>query len=102
MADTPADHETQPGAGAESAASGTEVPEDIRAMSFEQALQELRQIVERLETGEGKLDDAITAYERGALLKRHCEHKLREAEAKIEKIKVDDSGAGGSEPLDVE
>jgi len=99
MADTPADSDT-PAAGRD--AGGTGVPEDIRAMSFEQALQELRQIVERLETGEGKLDDAIAAYERGALLKRHCERKLREAEAKIEKIKVDDDGTASSEPLNVE
>jgi len=78
------------------------LPEDIRTMSFEQALAELRQIVERLEKGEGKLDEAITAYERGALLKRHCEQKLRDAEAKIDKIRVDDSGNLDTEPLDGE
>jgi exodeoxyribonuclease VII small subunit len=100
MADTPAHTEAEQGTA--SHGSGEQLPEDVRAMSFEQALQELRQIVERLEKGEGKLDDAIAAYERGALLKRHCEQKLREAEAKIEKIKVDDSGSVGSEPLDVE
>jgi exodeoxyribonuclease VII small subunit len=82
-------------------------------MSFEDALAELKQIVERLEKGEGKLDEAIQAYERGAHLKRHCEQKLKEAEAKIEKIRVSGSGgsAGGgdgsagdvsTEPLDVE
>ena len=60
-------------------------------MTFEDALAELKQIVERLEKGEGKLDEAIQAYERGAQLKRHCEQKLKEAEAKIEKIRV--SGA---------
>jgi exodeoxyribonuclease VII small subunit len=71
-------------------------------MSFEDALAELRQIVERLEKGEGKLDEAITAYERGARLKQHCEAKLKEAEAKIEKIRLSENGSATTEPLDVE
>jgi exodeoxyribonuclease VII small subunit len=87
---------------------GQSAPGDVQQMSFEDALAELKQIVERLEKGEGKLDEAIQAYERGAQLKRHCEQKLKEAEAKIEKIRVSGSGADGSggevstEPLDVE
>jgi exodeoxyribonuclease VII small subunit len=51
------------------------IPADIRKMSFEQALEELKQIVERLEQGQGELDQAIEAYQRGALLKQHCEAK---------------------------
>ena len=39
---------------------------DIRSMSFEDALSELETIVRRLEEGSAKLDEAITAYERGA------------------------------------
>ena len=50
-----------------------QVPADIAKLSFEEALQELEQIVKRLEGGTGKLDDAIQSYERGTLLKRHCE-----------------------------
>lgn len=65
--------------------------DDIESMSFEQALEELKDIVSKLESGESKLEEAIDAYDRGARLKRHCESKLREAEAKIEKIRV---GAG--------
>ena len=44
-------------------------PSDIDALSFEDALSELEGIVRRLEEGSAKLDEAITAYERGALLK---------------------------------
>ena len=95
------------------AAPAPNAPSDVEQMSFEDALAELKQIVERLEKGEGKLDEAIQAYERGAHLKRHCEQKLKEAEAKIEKIRVSGSGSGSSgsdgsggevstEPLDVE
>ena len=78
------------------------VPANIAGLSFEEALEELRSIVGRLESGEGKLDDAITAYERGALLKRHCEAKLREAQEKIEKISLKADGSVGTEPFDVD
>ena len=74
---------------------------DIDKMSFEQALEELKAIVSRLERGEGALDDAISAYERGAALKRHCEKQLRAAEQKIEKISLDTNGSAQTEPLDV-
>ncbi|HVJ54599.1 MAG TPA: exodeoxyribonuclease VII small subunit [Aliidongia sp.] len=59
---------------------------DIPSMSFEQALEELEGIVRQLEAGRFRLDESISAYERGAALKRHCETKLGEAKAKVEKI----------------
>lgn len=62
------------------------LPADIAAMSFEEALAELEQIVKRLEEGKGKLDEAITSYERGAQLKQHCESKLSEAQSRVDKI----------------
>jgi exodeoxyribonuclease VII small subunit len=62
------------------------LPPDIAAMSFEEALAELEQIVKRLEEGKGKLDEAITSYERGAQLKQHCESKLGEAQGRVDKI----------------
>jgi len=76
--------------------------QDIAKMSFELALDELKTIVEQLETGETRLDDAIAAYERGSQLKRHCEDKLREAQAKIEKISLGTDGNVTSEPFDAE
>ncbi len=68
------------------------LPPDIAALSFEEAMAELEKLVRRLEDGSAKLDDAIGAYERGALLKLHCEAKLREAEARIQKITLDGEG----------
>ena len=62
--------------------------------------QELKQIVARLESGEGRLDEAIEAYERGACLKAHCEAKLREAQAKIERIGLGPDGSPRREPVD--
>ena len=76
------------------------LPKDVAKLSFEDALEELKQIVAKLEGGEGKLDQAIEAYQRGAALKRHCEAKLREAQAKIEKISLGPEGEVESEPFD--
>jgi exodeoxyribonuclease VII small subunit len=75
-----------------------QVPADIAKLSFEEALQELEQIVKRLEGGTGKLDDAIQSYERGTLLKRHCEAKLREAQARVDKIVIAPDGSVTTEP----
>ena len=76
----------------------TNVPPDIAAMSFEEALAELEQIVKRLEEGKGKLDDAIDSYERGAQLKQHCETKLSEAQGRVDKIVRSPDGSLATEP----
>ena len=75
---------------------------DIAKMSFEDALEELKTIVEQLERGEGKLDQAIDAYERGAALKQHCEAKLKEAQEKIEKISLGADGAPKASAADID
>lgn len=71
---------------------------DIDGLSFEDALKELETIVRQLEQGQVKLDEAIAAYERGAQLKQHCERKLAEAKAKVEKITLAADGTVASEP----
>lgn len=79
------------------------LPDDIKAMSFEQALAELEKIVENLERGDVPLDRSIQIYERGEALKNHCDTLLKSAEDKIEKIRVArDGSAAGTEPLDAE
>ena len=72
----------------------------IESLNFEDALGELEAIVRSLETGQAPLEDSIAAYERGIALKKHCEAKLREAQAKIEKITVNKNGSIKTEPLD--
>ena len=74
------------------------MPADIAAMNFEEALAELEQIVRRLEGGQVKLDEAILFYERGALLKRHCERKLNEAQQRVDRIVIEGDGAITTEP----
>ena len=78
------------------------IPADIKAMKFENALDELEKIVRSLEAGDTKLDDAISAYERGALLKAHCEAKLAEARARVDKITLAAGGEAASEPAELE
>jgi len=68
---------------------------DIAAMPFEEALAALEAIVRGLESGSQKLEDAITAYERGAALKKHCEAKLAEAEARVQAIVARADGSLG-------
>ncbi len=75
---------------------------DIAAMSFEQALAELEEIVSELEEGRVQLDRAIGAYERGAKLKAHCEKKLAEAKSKVEKISLGPQGPEGTTPADID
>jgi exodeoxyribonuclease VII small subunit len=75
---------------------------DIAALSFEAALEELEKIVRQLEDGKGKLEDAIEAYDRGARLRKHCEAKLSEAKAKVDKITLGADDAVTAEPANLE
>ncbi len=77
------------------------VPDDIRAMSFEVALKELEAIVARLEGGRVDLEESIGIYERGSLLKAHCEAKLRDAAAKVEKIVLLADGSVSTTPANI-
>ncbi|TVR79656.1 MAG: exodeoxyribonuclease VII small subunit [Rhodospirillales bacterium] len=74
----------------------------VETLAFEDALAELEDIVRRLESGSAKLDEAIAAYERGAALKRHCETKLQEAEARVERIVLGADGKVTTSPADLD
>ncbi len=65
---------------------------DIATMDFEDALTELEDVVRQLEGGRIRLEEAVTAYEWGVKLKRHCETKLKEARAKVERITAGPEG----------
>ena len=78
------------------------IPADIRKLGFEDALAEMEDIVRRLESGQVKLEDAIDSYARGASLKKHCEAKLKEAKARVDKIVLAPDGGIGTEPVDLD
>ena len=76
---------------------------DIAKLSFEDALKELEQIVDKLEKGSAGLEESIAIYARGEALKSHCNDLLKNAEQRIEKITLGADGRpAGTEPLDVE
>jgi exodeoxyribonuclease VII small subunit len=54
--------------------------------TFESARRELEQIVQRLESGDTALDEAIALWERGEELYRFCLGKLDSAQGKIEEL----------------
>lgn len=75
--------------------------DDVKAMSFEQALEALENIVNDLERGDVPLEQSIRIYERGEALKAHCDRLLKAAEDKVEKIRLSREGTpSGTEPLD--
>jgi exodeoxyribonuclease VII small subunit len=67
----------------------TSTPKPVSELSFEQALDELDALVRRMEAGELNLDDAVSAYRRGAELAKHCQGKLALAEQEIRKLDGD-------------
>ncbi|WP_371055295.1 MULTISPECIES: exodeoxyribonuclease VII small subunit [unclassified Rhodosalinus] len=73
----------------------------VEKMSFEEAMAELEKLVTQLERGDVALEQSIRLYERGAALKARCEQKLREAEDKVEQIRLDAEGKPtGTAPAD--
>ncbi len=66
--------------------------DDLSALSYEAALAELDQIITRLERGDVELEAAISAYERGAALTRHCAQLLDRTEQKITQLVVGPAG----------
>ena len=71
-------------------------------LPFEKALEQLEEIVRRLERGDVPLDESVAIYERGEVLKKYCEALLKRAEARIQRITLGPDGrAEGTAPLDV-
>jgi exodeoxyribonuclease VII small subunit len=74
---------------------------DLAALSFEDALRALEEVVRKLESGDVPLDDSISLYERGEALRKHCQARLDAAQARIEQIVAgSDGSAVGTRPFD--
>jgi exodeoxyribonuclease VII small subunit len=74
--------------------------DQIKNMSFEEALKELETIVKKIDSGEETLESAIVSFERGSELKKHCQEKLDSAKLKIEKIIQNADGSIASEKIE--
>ncbi|HET9048499.1 MAG TPA: exodeoxyribonuclease VII small subunit [Chiayiivirga sp.] len=70
-------------------AEKTEAPHAVA--QFEQSLDELENLVQRMEKGDLSLDESLAAYERGVGLYRHCQTALEQAELRVRLL---------SDPLD--
>jgi exodeoxyribonuclease VII small subunit len=63
----------------------TDLP-NIAALSFEDALKALEDVVRRLESGDTPLEESIDLFTHGNLLRAHCQARLDAAQARIEAI----------------
>jgi exodeoxyribonuclease VII small subunit len=70
--------------------------DDISALSFEAAFEELENIVARLESGELPLEQSVTLFERGRKLSDHCQEILDKAELRVNQL----TGDGDIAPLE--
>jgi exodeoxyribonuclease VII small subunit len=62
----------------------TDVPADASPVAdFEQSLDALEALVEKMEQGQMSLEDSLAAYERGVGLYRRCQHALEQAELRV-------------------
>jgi len=77
------------------------IENSIESMSFEAALTELEGIVKKIDSGQESLESAINSFERGVLLKEHCEKKLQDARLKIEKITISPNSIISLTPVDL-
>ncbi len=75
-------------------------PVDIGALPFDKALEELRDVVARLEEGGLPLEESIALYERGAALHEHCGKLLDAAELRVQRL-VDGSAGGATRVMDM-
>ncbi len=74
------------------------IPKSTR---FEDALAELEELVQKLETGEQPLEESLAQFERGVALSRFCQQSLSEAEQKVRQL-VDNGDAESEELVDFE
>ncbi|MDB9915372.1 exodeoxyribonuclease VII small subunit [Alphaproteobacteria bacterium] len=73
----------------------------LEKMTFEDAMDELEGIVNALDKGDVSLDEAIAAYDRGSVLKDHCEKRLNQAKMKVETIQSEENGELKTDKVDV-
>lgn len=73
-------------------------PDASPVANFEQSLEELERLVDRMEHGELSLEDSLTAYERGVGLYRQCQAALEQAELRV-RLLSDPANPDSAEPF---
>jgi len=64
----------------------------IQDLDFEEAMDQLNEIIQGLESGEVKLSESVDKFELGSELAKHCKKLLDDAETRINAIKIDGAG----------
>ena len=67
---------------------------------FEDAYQELAQIIDQLESGDLSLDESMALFERGRRLVQICEGQLNTAELRVSQLLTEADGSVKAEPLE--
>lgn len=71
------------------------------AADFEHSLDELEQLVAKMEGGELSLDESLASFERGIGLYRHCQQSLEQAELRV-RLLLDPEAPDSAEPFEPE
>ncbi|HET6554529.1 MAG TPA: exodeoxyribonuclease VII small subunit [Dyella sp.] len=71
------------------------------AADFEHSLDELEQLVARMEGGDLSLDESLASFERGIGLYRHCQQALESAELRV-RLLLDPDAPESAEPFEPE
>jgi exodeoxyribonuclease VII small subunit len=79
---------------------GSADPGSTAPLKFEEALAEVEQMVEQLESGELSLEDALDRYERGVRRLAECRKMLDRAQAKVEILRKAAGGEAVREPFE--
>jgi exodeoxyribonuclease VII small subunit len=82
--------------------AGQNVPANIAALPFEEALKRLESIVEAMESEELPLESLLARYAEGTELARVCQAKLADAELKIQQLEKNAAGEMKLKPLSPE
>jgi exodeoxyribonuclease VII small subunit len=76
-------------------------PDTTAPADFEHSLDELEQLVARMEGGEMSLDESLSSFERGIGLYRHCQQALEKAELRV-RLLLDPEAPDHAEPFEPE
>ena len=77
-----------------------DTPDASPVARFEHSLDELEQLVEKMEQGEMSLEDSLAAYERGVGLYRRCQAALEQAELRV-RLLSDPGNPEDARPFDI-
>jgi len=71
-------------------------------LTFEQAFEQLQDIVRKLEEGDLPLNESMALFEKGIELERLCEQQLKEAEMRVRELMYQEGATGDTQPFEAQ